>query len=146
MPDQKACTLGLFQACSWKGIWWGCGLSPKPAGPPQAQSSPRMGLEFTQASQRPVGRRLALASRAPWRSGAVEGQLDQLWVPREVPFTPRAFLTAQNRGPVCRPGRRHVFRGTERHCVVKLMRPQGLPPGPAHAAGWHGSQDVSTTW
>lgn len=46
-------------------------------------------------------------------------------VPGEETLTPRAFHKAQGRGPVCRTDSRHEFWRTERHCVVKLMRPQG---------------------
>lgn len=56
-------------------------------------------------------------------------------VPGEETLTPRAFREAQDREPVRRTDRRHEFGRTERHRVVKLMRPQGLPPGPAHTAG-----------
>lgn len=57
-------------------------------------------------------------------------------VPGEETFTPGAFLRAWDTGPVCR-------RDGEALCG-KLMRPQGLAARPAHMAGWHGSQHVST--
>lgn len=50
-----------------------------------------------------------------------------------------AGLSTDQAGSMC-------SEGTERRCAVKLMRPQGLAPGPAHVAGWHGAQLINTTW
>lgn len=128
MPGQEAYTRGCPKLVSGKGSGEVVG-SAEPAGP----TKPRTAPEWTQSLCKPA--RGCRRGTPPGLWGSSEEQRSEGISPSSWGHQGRRhshtqpFLGAQERGPVCRPGRRHASRGTGRHYVVKLMRPQGLPPG-----------------
>lgn len=118
-------------------------MMAQPPGPPQVQNSPRVSLELTRADRKEAQPGL-WGSLEEQRSGGVAQSSWESKGRRHSHLEP--FLGHRMEGlSADQTGKAYNLGNREAPCG-KLMRPQGLPAGPAHTAGWHGSQHVSTAW
>lgn len=97
-----------------------------------------------QASQRLTGGGLLLAYGAPQRSRGVKGCLHQVGGPRGGGIRTQSLSGGTGERACLQTGQEACVPGNWEALCGKANEAPGTAARPAHAAGWHGSQHVST--